>query len=69
MDYQVIGQLIGSVGFPIAVSLILLQTVLTKFNKQMEGLEQRIDKLNTSIDSLVEIIHHDPSSIKKVGSK
>ncbi|SFS49675.1 hypothetical protein [Paenibacillus sp. 453mf] len=69
MDYQVIGQLIGSVGFPIAVSLIQLQTVLTKFNKQMEGLEQRIDKLNTSIDSLVEIIHHDPSSIKKVGSK
>ncbi|MCM3128875.1 YvrJ family protein [Paenibacillus provencensis] len=69
MDYQVIGQLIGSVGFPIAVSLILLQTVLTKFNKQMEGLEQRIDKLNTSIDSLVETIHHDPSSIKKVGSK
>lgn len=42
MDLQAVIQLIGNVGFPITLCLILLQTILVKFNKQMDGLEKRL---------------------------
>ncbi|WP_025692647.1 hypothetical protein [Paenibacillus zanthoxyli] len=53
MDYQAIIQLIGNVGFPITLSLILLQTILVKFNKQMEGLEKRLAQLDNTMSLLV----------------
>ncbi|MFM9280410.1 YvrJ family protein [Paenibacillus jiagnxiensis] len=60
MDLQAAVQLIGNVGFPIAISLILLQTILVKFNKQMEGLEKRLAQLDKTMNLLVRTIHQTP---------
>lgn len=57
MDLQVLVQLIGNVGFPIALSLILLQTILGKFNKQMDGLEKRLAQLDKTMNLLVKSFH------------
>ncbi|MFB5677056.1 YvrJ family protein [Paenibacillus terreus] len=60
MDLQAAVQLIGNVGFPIAISLILLQTILVKFNKQMEGLEKRLAQLDKTMNLLVRTIPQTP---------
>ncbi|MFB5268607.1 YvrJ family protein [Paenibacillus enshidis] len=60
MDLQAAVQLIGNVGFPIAISLILLQTIIVKFNKQMEGLEKRLAQLDKTMNLLVRTIHQTP---------
>lgn len=65
MDIQVLVQLIGNVGFPIAVSLILLQTILVKFNKQMEGLEKRLVQLDRTMNVLVKTF---PQTTSKAAS-
>lgn len=57
MDIQAIVQLIGNVGFPIALSLVLLQTILVKFNKQMDGLEKRLAQLDKTMNLLVRTFH------------
>lgn len=62
MDIQVLVQLIGNVGFPIAISLILLQTILVKFNKQMDGLEKRLAQLDKTMNVFVKAILNNPSS-------
>lgn len=41
MDLLAFVQLIGNVGFPIALSLNLQHYILVKFTKQMDGLEKR----------------------------
>ncbi|ASA22508.1 hypothetical protein [Paenibacillus donghaensis] len=64
MDLQVIVQLIGNVGFPIAMSLILLQTILIKFNKQMDGLEKRLAQLDKTMNVLVKAFHQSDSKIQ-----
>lgn len=53
MDFELIVQLIGNVGFPIALSVILLQTILVKFNKQMESLEKRLNQLDKTMNMFV----------------
>ncbi len=57
MDLQSLVQLVGNVGFPIALSLILLQTILVKFNRQMEGLEKRLSQLDKTMNILVKTFH------------
>ncbi|MNI63051.1 YvrJ protein family protein [compost metagenome] len=57
MDLQSLVQLVGNVGFPIALSLILLQTILVKFNRQMEGLEKRLSQLDKTMNMLVKTFH------------
>ncbi|WP_025693308.1 hypothetical protein [Paenibacillus zanthoxyli] len=61
MDLQTVVQLIGNVGFPIALSLILLQTILIKFNKQMEGLEKRLAQLDKTMNLLLRTFHQSDS--------
>ncbi|WP_190944970.1 hypothetical protein [Paenibacillus sp. UASWS1643] len=61
MDLQAVVQLIGNVGFPIALSLILLQTILVKFNKQMDGLEKRLAQLDKTMNLLLRTFHQNTS--------
>ncbi|WP_342476541.1 hypothetical protein NYE24_20540 [Paenibacillus sp. FSL H7-0350] len=61
MDLQAVVQLIGNVGFPIALSLILLQTILIKFNKQMDGLEKRLAQLDKTMNLMVKTYHQSTS--------
>ncbi|WP_215164099.1 YvrJ family protein [Paenibacillus sp. ISL-20] len=53
MEFEAFVQLIGNVGFPITLSLILLQTILVKFNKQMDALEKRLGQLDKTMNLLV----------------
>ncbi|WP_063568372.1 hypothetical protein [Paenibacillus sp. O199] len=61
MDLQAVVQLIGNVGFPIALCLILLQTLLVKFNKQMDGLEKRLAQLDKTMNLMVKTFHQSTS--------
>ncbi|MEK4277684.1 hypothetical protein [Paenibacillus sp. FSL R7-0026] len=61
MDLQAVIQLIGNVGFPITLCLILLQTILVKFNKQMDGLEKRLAQLDKTMNLLVKSFHQNTS--------
>lgn len=61
MDLQAAVQLIGNVGFPIALCLILLQTLLVKFNKQMDGLEKRLAQLDKTMNLMVKTFHQSVS--------
>lgn len=61
MDLQVVVQLIGNVGFPIALSLILLQTILKKFEKEMEALEKRLSQLDKTMNLLVKTVYQSDS--------
>ncbi|MHA7578999.1 hypothetical protein ACX12E_01265 [Paenibacillus vandeheii] len=56
MDLQAVVQLIGNVGFPIALSLILFR-LLIKFIKQMDGLEKRLAQLDKTMNLLVRTFH------------
>lgn len=67
MDTQALVQLIGNVGFPIALSLILLQSILVKFNKQMDGLEKRLAQLDKTMNLLLRSFHQ--KSIKVSSSE
>ncbi|MFB4321602.1 YvrJ family protein [Priestia sp. BR_2] len=57
MEFEAFVQLIGNVGFPIALSLILLQTILVKFNKQMDTLEKRLGQLDKTMNLLVRTVY------------
>ncbi|MNI70821.1 YvrJ protein family protein [compost metagenome] len=59
MDVQGLIQLIGNVGFPIALSLILLQTILVKFNKQMDSLEKRLAQLDKTMNLIIRTLHQE----------
>ncbi|WP_342437973.1 hypothetical protein NSS79_01260 [Paenibacillus sp. FSL L8-0436] len=61
MDLQAVVQLIGNVGFPIALSLMLLQTILVKFNKQMDGLEKRLAQLDKTMNLILRTFHQNAS--------
>lgn len=67
MDTQALVQLIGNVGFPIALSLILLQSILVKFNKQMDGLEKRLAQLDKTMNLLLQSFHQ--KSMKQSSSE
>ncbi|GIP09458.1 hypothetical protein [Paenibacillus macerans] len=62
MELQSIIQLVGNVSFPIALSLILLQTILVKFNKHLDGLEKRLAQLDKTINVLIREVHQNNSS-------
>ncbi|MBT2293057.1 hypothetical protein J7E73_28885 [Paenibacillus albidus] len=65
MDLQSLVQLIGNVGFPIVLSLILLQTILVKFNKQMDGLDKRLAQLDKTMNLFVRTFHQSASKTPK----
>jgi hypothetical protein len=44
-----VGQLIGTIGFPSLVAIILLRTVIGNFNKRLDVLDKRLVQLNKSI--------------------
>lgn len=44
-----IGSLIGSIGFPSLISIILLRNVLGNFNRRLDKLDKRLIQLNKSI--------------------
>lgn len=69
MDLQVAVQLIGNVGFPITISLILLQTILVKFNKQMEGLEKRLAQLDQTMNLLGKTMPQAPPKTMAIQDK
>lgn len=66
MDIQSVVQLVGNVGFPIALSLILLQTILVKFNKQMDSLEKRLSQLDKTMNLLVRTYHQSEVSTRPI---
>ncbi|MDN8593195.1 hypothetical protein Q0V21_31180 [Paenibacillus sp. 11B] len=49
LSMESIGALIGTVGFPCLVAIILLRTVLVNFNKRLDTLDKRLIQLNKSI--------------------
>ncbi|MNJ47058.1 YvrJ protein family protein [compost metagenome] len=57
MDLQSTIQVIGNVGFPIALCLILLQSILIQFNKQLDGLDKRLAQLDKTINTLIRTFH------------
>ncbi|RCX20401.1 hypothetical protein DFP94_103126 [Fontibacillus phaseoli] len=57
MELQTFVELIGNVGFPIALSLILLQSILVRFTKQMDALEKRLAQLDKTINLMVKTFH------------
>ncbi|WP_019637638.1 hypothetical protein [Paenibacillus fonticola] len=57
MDLQTTIQVIGNVGFPIALCLILLQSILIQFNKQLDGLDKRLAQLDKTINTLIRTFH------------
>lgn len=42
-------QMIGNLGFPIVISLILLRTILGSFNKRLDSLDKRLTQLNKTM--------------------
>ncbi|WP_374019831.1 hypothetical protein ABU162_09340 [Paenibacillus thiaminolyticus] len=44
-----IGSLIGSIGFPSLIAIILLRTVLDDFNRRLDKLDRQLIQLNKSI--------------------
>jgi hypothetical protein len=44
-----IGSLIGSIGFPSLIAIILLRNVLGNFNRRLDKLDKRLIQLNKSI--------------------
>ncbi|KGP78131.1 MULTISPECIES: hypothetical protein [Paenibacillus] len=44
-----LGALIGTVGFPSLIAIILLRSVLGNFNQRLDDLDKRLIQLNKSI--------------------
>ncbi|RED55431.1 hypothetical protein [Cohnella phaseoli] len=44
-----IGKLVGTIGFPGLIAIILLRTILGSFNQRLETLDRRLNQLNNSI--------------------
>jgi hypothetical protein len=43
------GQIIGTVGFPSLIALILLKSILGNFNKRLDSLDKRLVQLNKTL--------------------
>lgn len=54
---ETIGQLIGTVGFPSLVAIILLKTLIGNFNKRLDELDKRLIQLNKSIVMVVKVLN------------
>lgn len=54
MDVNALGQLIGSVGFPIVMSLLFFNFV----QKTMEEMTKTITELKSSVDRLYDMVTH-----------
>lgn len=62
MDLQTTIQVIGNVGFPIALCLILLQSILVQFNKHLDGLDKRLAQLDQTIHTLIRTFHENEAA-------
>ncbi|MEW4428906.1 hypothetical protein AB1I68_15660 [Paenibacillus pabuli] len=49
LSLETIAQVIGTVGFPSLVAIILLRSVLGNFNSRLDTLDKRLVQLNKSI--------------------
>ncbi|XOI98811.1 hypothetical protein ACMX2M_23725 [Paenibacillus polymyxa] len=49
LSFENIGSLIGTVGFPSLIAIILLRSVLVNFSQRLDGLDKRLIQLNKSI--------------------
>ncbi|MCG7379345.1 hypothetical protein MH215_20295 [Paenibacillus sp. ACRSA] len=66
ISLETIGSLIGTVGFPILVAIILLRTVLGDFNKRLDTLDQRLVQLNKSINLVAKTLKEEPLSKRSI---
>lgn len=55
-------ELIGNVGFPIVVTLILLRTILSNFNKRLDALEKRLVQLNKTMMMIVKALDREQAT-------
>ncbi|MEK3881017.1 hypothetical protein [Paenibacillus sp. FSL M7-0420] len=55
-------ELIGNIGFPILIALILLRTLLGSFNKRLDSLDKRLTQLNKTMTLILKILEKDRSS-------
>ncbi|WP_342553770.1 hypothetical protein [Paenibacillus sp. FSL R7-0652] len=66
ISLDTIGSLIGTVGFPILVAIILLRTLLGDFIKRLDTLDQRLVQLNKSINLVAETLKEDAISKRNI---
>jgi hypothetical protein len=52
-----IGQIIGTVGFPSLVAIILLQSLLGNFNKRLDNLDEQLAQLNKTLVMIVKVLN------------
>lgn len=58
-----LGTLIGTIGFPSLVAIILLRTVLVNFNQRLDMLDKRLLQLNKSITMVAKTLdEHEKNS-------
>lgn len=57
MSLETFGQLIGTVGFPSLVAIILLKTLLGNFNKRLDTLDKRLVQLNKTLVMIVRVLN------------
>ncbi|WP_308722654.1 hypothetical protein [Paenibacillus polysaccharolyticus] len=58
MAIENIGTLIGTIGFPSLIAIILLRSVLGNFNQRLDDLDKRLLQLNKSILLVDKTLNH-----------
>lgn len=53
-----VGALIGTIGFPSLIAIILLRSVLGNFNQRLDNLDKRLLQLNKSILLVDKTLNH-----------
>lgn len=62
-------EMIGNVGFPILITLILLRTILSGFNKRLDSLDKRLIQLNKTMTMIVKAIDQERIKENETQSK
>ncbi|SDS43138.1 hypothetical protein SAMN05444162_1462 [Paenibacillaceae bacterium GAS479] len=57
-------ELIGNVGFPILIALILLRTLLDSFNKRLDSLDKRLTQLNKTITLIIKALDKENRNVE-----
>ncbi|MHA7584737.1 hypothetical protein B2I21_36175 [Chryseobacterium mucoviscidosis] len=58
MSVESVGALIGTIGFPSLIAIILLRSVLGNFNQRLDDLDKRLLQLNKSILLVDKTLNH-----------
>lgn len=69
ISLESIGALIGTVGFPCLVAIILLRQVLGNFNQRLDTLDKRLVQLNKSIVMVAKTLKNDETFVDQTDSK